>query len=162
MFITLDRHVAFSPRTDQQYKIYVRRCWQTTESCYPASGVSGLKIEKVFEVQRVSDRIIPLKMIVGQCVITFLSVYAPQCFLSDADKDLLYIQRCAVTGKIPVSEFLTPCGDLHGHVGSTGSGFREVHGGFRYGRPEPDTEGERILEDALAYDLLLGNTCFKK
>ena len=116
----------------------------------------------MFEVPRVSDRIIPLKMIAGQCVITFLSVYASQCFLSDSDKDLLYIQLCAVTAKIPVSEFLTPCGDLHGHVGSTGSGFREVHGGFRYGRPEPDTEGERILEDALGYDLLLGNTCFKK
>ena len=31
-----------------------------------------------------------------------------------------------------------------------------------YGRPEPDVEGERILEYALAFDLLLGNTCFKK
>ena len=35
-------------------------------------------IEKVFEVQRVSDRIILAKLIVGQRVITFLSVYAPQ------------------------------------------------------------------------------------
>ena len=31
-----------------------------------------------------------------------------------------------------------------------------------YGRSEPDVEGERILEYALAFDLLLGNTCFKK
>ena len=30
-----------------------------------------------------------------------------------------------------------------------------------YGRSEPDVEGERILEYALAFDLLLGNTCFK-
>ena len=35
-------------------------------------------IEKVFEVQRVSDRIILVKFIVGQSVVTFLSVYAPQ------------------------------------------------------------------------------------
>ena len=28
--------------------------------------------------------------------------------------------------------------------------------------PDPDSEGERILEYALAYDLFLGNTCFKK
>ena len=27
---------------------------------------------------------------------------------------------------------------------------------------DPDSEGERILEYALAYDLFLGNTCFKK
>ena len=31
-----------------------------------------------------------------------------------------------------------------------------------YGRPEPDVEGERILEYTLAFDLLQGNTCFKK
>ena len=31
-----------------------------------------------------------------------------------------------------------------------------------YGKPDPDSEGERILEYALAYDLFLGNTCFKK
>ena len=35
-------------------------------------------IEKVFEVQRVSDRIILVKLIVGQRVVTVLSVYAPQ------------------------------------------------------------------------------------
>ena len=31
-----------------------------------------------------------------------------------------------------------------------------------YGRSESDIEGKRILEYALAFDLLLGNTCFKK
>ncbi|RUS70602.1 hypothetical protein EGW08_021637, partial [Elysia chlorotica] len=52
--------------------------------------------------------------------------------------------------------------DWNGHVGSVGTGYREVHGGMGYGRLEPDVEGERILEYALAHDLLLGNTCFKK
>ena len=63
---------------------------------------------------------------------------------------------------IPASEFLIPCGDWNGHVGSTGSGYKEVHGGYGYGKPDPDSEGERILEYALAYDLFLGNTYFKK
>ena len=35
-------------------------------------------IDKVFEVHRVSDRIIIVKLIVGQHVVTVLSVYAPQ------------------------------------------------------------------------------------
>ena len=47
-------------------------------------------------------------------------------------------------------------------MGRVGTGYREAHGGMRYGRPEPDVEGERTLEYALAFDLLLGNTCFKK
>ena len=84
-------------------------------------------------------------MIVGQFVITYLSVYAPQCGLSDADKNLFYDQLRAVIANISASEFLTPCGDWNGHVGSTGTGFLEVHGGFGYGRSEPDTEGGRIL-----------------
>ena len=54
------------------------------------------------------------------------------------------------------------CGDWNSHVGHAGTGYREVHGGMGYDRPVPDVEGERILEYALAFDLLLGNTCFKK
>ena len=72
-------------------------------------------IEKLFEVQRVSDRIIYVKLIVGQCVVTFLVVYAPQSGLS------------AVTARIPGSEFLIPCGDWNGHVGCAGTGYREMH-----------------------------------
>ena len=71
---------------------------------------------------------------------------------------LFYDQLRAVTAMIPASEFLIPCGDWNGHVGSTGSGYKEVHGGYGYGKPDPDSEGERILEYALAYDLFLGNT----
>ena len=115
-------------------------------------------IEKVFEIQRVSDRIILVKLIVGQCVVTFLSVYAPQSGLSDEVKDLYFDQLRDVTAKIPASEFLIPCADWNGHVGRAGTGYGEVHGGMGYGRLEPDVEGERILVYALAFDLLPGNT----
>ena len=37
-----------------------------------------------------------------------------------------------------------------------------MHGGMGYGKPEPDVESERSLEYALAFDLLLWNTYFKK
>ena len=99
-----------------------------------------------------------MKLIVGQRVVTFLSVYAPQSGLSDEVKDLFFDQLRAVTARIPASEFLIPCGDWNVHVGHAGTGYREVHGGMGYGRPEPDVEGEGILEYALAFDLLLGNT----
>ena len=67
-----------------------------------------------------------------------------------------------MTARIPASEFLIPCGDWNGHAGRAGTGYREVHGGMGYGRPKPDVEGESILDYALAFDLLLRNTCFKK
>ena len=95
-------------------------------------------------------------------MVTLLSVYAPQSGLSDVDKDLFFDQLRVVTARIPRSELLIPCGDWNGHVGRAGTEYREVHGGMGYGRSEPDVEGERILDYALAFDLLLGNTCFKK
>ena len=86
------------------------------------------------------------------------SVYAPQSGLSDEVKDLFFDQLRAVTARIPASEFLIPFGDWNGDVGHAGTGYREVHGGMGYGRLESDAENERILEYALAFNLLLGNT----
>ena len=81
-------------------------------------------IEKIFEVHRVSDRIILVKLIVSQRVVTFLSVYAPQSVLGDVDKDLFFDQLHAVTARIPRSEFLMPCGNWNGHVGCAGTEYR--------------------------------------
>ena len=83
----------------------------------------------------------------------------PHRMACDEVKDLFFDQLRAVTARIPASEFLIPYGDWNGHAGT---GYREVHGGMGYGRLEPDVEGERTLEYALAFDLLLGYTCFKK
>ena len=145
---------------DTRYKLY----WSGNDRGTAGVGVFVAEewIEKVFEVQRVSDRIILIKLIVGQLVLTILSVYAPQSGLSDEVKDQFFDQLRAVTAKIPSSELLFTCGDFNGHVGRAATGYGEVHGGMGFGRMEPDVEGERILEYALAYDLILGNTCFRK
>ena len=106
---------------DTRYKLY----WSGNDKGTAGVGVFVAEewIEKVFEVQRVSDRIILVKLIVGQHVVTFLSVYAPQSGLSDEVKDLAIL--------------------WNGHVGHAGTGYREVHGGMGYGRPKPDVEDER-------------------
>ena len=79
-----------------------------------------------------------------------------QSDLCDVVKDLFFDQLRAVTARIPGLEFLILRKDWNVHVGHAGTGYREVHGGIGCGRPEP--KGERILEYALAFDLLLGNT----
>ena len=58
--------------------------------------VAGEWIEKVFEVQGFSNRIILVKVIVDQHVVTFLSVYAPQSGRSDKVKDLFFDHLCVV------------------------------------------------------------------
>ena len=135
--------------------ILVWSCPHFFEDCLlvRCGSVCGGEVDRGFEVERVSDPIIMVKLIFGQQVLRFQSVYATQCGLSDSAKDLFYDQLKAVTAMIVASEFLIPCGDWNGHVGSTGSGYKEIHGGYGYGKPDPESEGERILEYALAYDL---------
>ena len=59
---------------------------------------------------------------------------------------------------IPSSEIVIPRGDWNGHVGLGGNGFEDVHGGHGFGMH--NVEGKRVLEFALANDLVVGNTCF--
>ena len=117
-------------------------------------------VEKVFEVQRVSDRILLLKLVIGKAVYSFLSVYAPQVGRRDEDKVHFYDQLRCVISKIPASEILIPCGDWNGHVGESVAGYEGVHGGNGWGKR--NAEGESVLEFAVSCDLVIGNTCFKK
>jgi hypothetical protein len=66
----------------------------------------------------------------------------------------------ALVSSVPIFEKLCIGGDLNGHVGSTRVCFDEVHGGFRYG--SRNQKGEGILNFALAYDLIIANTLFRK
>ena len=66
-------------------------------------------------------------------VFTFLSVYAPQAGLQEAEKDRFYNQLQSVMARIPVSEVLIPLGDWNGHVGADNNGFEEVHHGKGFG-----------------------------
>ena len=74
---------------DTRYKLY----WSGNDKGTAGVGVFVAEewIEKVFEVHRVSDIILLVKLIVGQRVVTLLSVYAPQSGLSDVDKDLFVL-----------------------------------------------------------------------
>jgi hypothetical protein len=60
---------------------------------------------------------------------------------------------------IPISEKFF-VGDLNGHVGTTSVGFNAVHECFWYG--SRNQEGEELLDFALAFDLLIANTSFRK
>src|SRR6266498_3091708 len=61
---------------------------------------------------------------------------------------------------VPISEKLFLGGDLNSHVTATNVGFERVHGGFGYG--SRNQEGEGVLNFALAYNLLIANTLFRK
>ena len=74
--------------------------------------------EKVFEVIRVSDRIILIRMVIGSLVFVFVSVYAPQANLSESVKDQFYYALQSTIARVSSLEQLIISGDWNGHIGS--------------------------------------------
>ena len=79
-------------------------------------------IVKMFDVKRVPDRLIIIKMIVGEVVVTVLSVYAPQTWLTIAQKELFYDSLQNLVQTIDDSETLLICGDFNGYIGKAALG----------------------------------------
>ena len=114
----------------------------------------------VISVERMSDRIIAMKLAIRGMSITMLSAYAPYQGCSHEKKDLLWNQLDSVMSGIPSSEEVIVAGDLNWHVGRDRSGVERWHGGWNIGRR--NDEGERVVELAQANDLALVNSFFEK
>ena len=94
-------------------------------------------------------------------VFSFVSVYAPQTGLPESAKQsFFYDQLQIIVSNIPASESLILLGDWNGHVGKNSDEYPDVHGG--HGCGSCNLDGERILEFAVANELVVGNTLFKK
>ena len=90
-------------------------------------------IDNVIKVDRFSDRIMLLKLVIGKVVFSIISLYAPQVGLPLADKIQFYDQLQAVCLTILSSETLFCHWDWNGHVGATACGYEDVHGGHGFG-----------------------------
>ena len=111
-------------------------------------------MDKVYEVNRVSDRLIVVKLVINEMIVSVVSVYAPQVGLCESLKDSFYDELQTTVAKFSPSETWFICGDYNGHIGKYVNSFEDVHGGSGY--------GERILEFAMANDLVVGNSQFVK
>ena len=109
----------------------------------------GVLIDKslkngVVGVRRQGDRIILVKLVVGDMVLNVISVYALQVGLDESAKRQFWEDLDGLIRAVPSSEKLFIGGDFNGHVGTTSVGFEEVHGGFGYG--SRNQEGEEVLD----------------
>jgi hypothetical protein len=114
----------------------------------------------VVDIKRQGDKIILVKLLVGDLIFNVISAYAPQISLNESVKMQFWEELDAVVSSVPISEKLFIGGDLNGHVGSTRVGFDVIHGGFGYG--SRNQEGEGILNFTVACDLITVNNFFRK
>ncbi|KAL6495275.1 hypothetical protein OROGR_030701 [Orobanche gracilis] len=104
-----------------------------------------------------SDRIMSIKLVMGEEVVNIISAYAPQIGLDVSIKQAFWDVLEEVVQQIPREEKMVLGGDLNGHVGLRRDGFESVHGGFGFG--DKNEAGKGILDFALTYDLSIMNTC---
>ena len=117
-------------------------------------------VDNVVSVVRKGDRIMLVKLVIGEDIINFISAYAPQVRLDNQTKKIFWDLLDAAIQEIPIGEKLVISGDFNGHVGRDNIGYERIHGGYGFG--DRNEIGESILDFALAYDLVVANTWYKK
>ena len=84
-------------------------------------------IDRVMRVERVNNRCILIRLLVGREVVNILSVYAPQVGREREEKEKFWERLSEVVGEIPGEEKIVLAGDLNGHIGERAEGYEQVH-----------------------------------
>ena len=115
----------------------------------------GLK-DLVTEVNRKNDRIMWVRLSFDDFPVNIFSVYAPQTGSSEEEKEQFW---SALQEELE-SERCIVGGDMNGHIGNGHDAINRIHGGNAYG--DGNEDGEKIIDLALSFDLVIGNTIFCK
>ena len=116
---------------DTKYKFF----WSGSSTGVGGMGVLVSRdwVDKIVEINRVNDRLMFLKLLIGKRIITIVSAYAPQQGLADIDRNKFYELQISSLSRLSENEVVFLGGDLNGHVGQSSNGYESVHGGFGYG-----------------------------
>ena len=142
----------------RQYKIM----WSGSKS--KEAGVAVLIrsewINKVVNVSRVSERIMVVKLVIGEVLVNVLSAYAPQVGRTDEEKTKFWDELFDTVSSVASSEKIVLLGDLNGHIGKEREGYETVHGGYSFG--SRNAGGDRILDFAVSTNMVISSSMFKK
>ena len=125
----------------------------------------GIVLSKEFKdslvsVSRTNDRVMSVKLGIGETVVNVICAYAPQVGCEDEEKETFWRQMDQELRAIPEGERVIVGGDLNGHVGISREAIERIHGGWGVG--EKNEEGERVTDFAMAFDLSIVITFFEK
>ena len=112
--------------------------------------------DNIVEVVRKNDRVMTLRLIIGDTNVNIISVYAPETGCEVEYKDKFWQDLDDVWTALPESDLSIVAGDFNGHVGQANAAIERVHGG--HGEGVLNDDGERLIDFVLAYDLAIVNT----
>ncbi|XP_009776838.1 uncharacterized protein LOC142165172 [Nicotiana tabacum] len=104
--------------------------------------------ESVIEVRWVNNRLMAIKLVVGEITLNIISAYAYQVGLDE------------VVGGILPTEKLFIERDFNRRIGSSVGGYEEVHGGFDFG--VRNGGGTSLLDFSKAFELMIAKSSCPK
>ncbi|XP_071740334.1 uncharacterized protein [Rutidosis leptorrhynchoides] len=116
--------------------------------------------DNIVGVGRCSDRIMSVRLVIQEESYMVICAYAPHAGLGEEEKSRFWESLDEVVRSCPADHRLLIGGDLNGHIGTISDGYAGVHGVFGYG--VRNEEGRSILEFAVAHDLVVANSFFRK
>ena len=116
--------------------------------------------ESVLEVNRVSGRLMVMKLEVKGSILNIVSAYAPQVNNSMEEKSDLWEDLDGLIGSVTKEERIVLGADLNGHVSKGNIGDEEIMG--RYGDGTRYKEGSMVVDFEKKMDLAIINIYFKK
>ncbi|XP_063601080.1 craniofacial development protein 2-like [Penaeus indicus] len=122
--------------------------------------VRGDLVDNVVEVERISDRLMTMKLEVNGILINIVCAYAPQVGCDEKEKEAFWADMYETVEKIPRCERLVIGADLNAHVGEGNTNDKEVMGKHGFGRR--NAEGQMVVDFAKRWELMVSNTMFVK
>ncbi|KAK3509752.1 hypothetical protein QTP70_008387 [Hemibagrus guttatus] len=117
-------------------------------------------VRNVLEVERVSDRVMTLKLEIEGVMLNDVSGYAPQVGCELEEKERFWSELDEVMESIPTGERVVIGADFNGHVGEGNRGDEEVMG--KFGVKERNLEGQMVVDFAKRMDMAVVNIYFQK
>jgi len=96
----------------------------------------------------------------GADILNVICVYAPQMGLTDDIKKVFWEELEEVLQSIPQHEKIFLRGDFNGHIRDKADAYIRMHGRFGFG--ERNSGGVALLDFAVAFDLTIVDSIFKK
>ncbi|XP_009606113.1 uncharacterized protein LOC107814215 [Nicotiana tabacum] len=101
-----------------------------------------------------------IKFVVGECTLNIVSAYATHAGMNEEVKRHFWEGLYEIVRNVLPAERLFIEGDSNGHIGSSTSGYSEVHEGFSFG--DMNGGGTSLLDFVKAFELVIANLSFPK
>uniref|UniRef100_A0A8D8SH78 Craniofacial development protein 2 n=2 Tax=Cacopsylla melanoneura TaxID=428564 RepID=A0A8D8SH78_9HEMI len=133
-----------------------------------SSGRNGVGIvlneemkTKVTNVNRISDRVMSLRLEIEHLVINIICAYAPQVGCDEEIKEAFWRELEHEISAMPNDERIILGSDLNAHIGRGNSELTSRIRGI-WGMGDENDEGKAVADFAVAADLAILNTFFQK